>query len=512
MVARSVGLALLTICALALPAVAQLKYELTAPQLNQTSYATVSDSELRIVDPAGRESIYRRDPRFDSSDGRFIGYRNLAGGQIVRWPSAGSGPMQLGTVEDGSVQYRASLMQVIARGGERSVGDGQLAVRPYSEAGHDGRSRGADFLGEVLRQPDLQPRVLSLVTRDGRGGEKYLGYADGERLTMLASLEANRAQWYVVPAGQSFVRVQQLVAGDWLALTADPRRGLSLQPAAQNVGQLWRVVAANSASAYWLESASSPGMSLAATASGAVTLLPLGSAPGQLWWPTPVELLPGHEPLWRSVSHEVRANPPLPPAQIELINSHDSPLLILIGDRRAPNVRQLRIEPSSHATVAFDRDAGATLVESYEIRGSGGVWDRQQFITQIPPAPIYDLSVYEVFLQSIAIDRTGTSPQVIEDINYQPKSVGFVILPPGVALPDRGQFDVYAEARAANNPGAVRRFDPRSLEKPSPTPDPLQAILNEVAPKNASPPASRVPEATTSPSVAPNAPPARQKF
>ena len=102
----------------------------------------------------------------------------------------------------------------------------------------------------------------------------------------------------------------------------------------------------------------------------------------------------------------------------------------------------------------------------------------KQFVTQIPPAPIYDLSVYEEFLQSIAIDRTGTSPNPIEDVNYQPKSIGWLPLPPGAALPARGQIDAYEDAKAANNPGAVRRFDPRSLEKPSAQPDPLKAILD----------------------------------
>ncbi|MCC6507750.1 MAG: hypothetical protein IT423_01480, partial [Pirellulaceae bacterium] len=56
-------------------------------------------------------------------------------------------------------------------------------------------------------------------------------------------------------------------------------------------------------------------------------------------------------------------------------------------------------------------------------------------------------------------------------------------LPPGAALPDRGQIDAYQDAKAANNPGAVRRFDRRDLEKPNSQPDPLKSILDDVAPK-----------------------------
>ncbi len=119
--------------------------------------------------------------------------------------------------------------------------------------------------------------------------------------------------------------------------------------------------------------------------------------------------------MWRTVNHEVRANAPLPPAQIELVNSHSAARADL--DRRptgSAGLGEVRIEPNSRVLATFDRDAGATVVETYELRSPSGVWDRQQFVTQIPPTPIYDLSVYEEFLQSIAIDRTGTSPNQLK--------------------------------------------------------------------------------------------------
>jgi hypothetical protein len=142
----------------------------------------------------------------------------------------------------------------------------------------------------------------------------------------------------------------------------------------------------------------------------------------------------------------------------------------------------VRIEPGAQVTYAFDRDAGAALVEVYETRSPGGVWNREQLVTQIPPATIYDVSVYEEFVQSIAIDRTGTSPNPIEDISVLPKSVGMVLLPPGAALPARGRFDAYAEAARAHNPGAVRRWDPKTFDRSSAAPDPIQAALQSVAP------------------------------
>ncbi len=81
--------------------------------------------------------------------------------------------------------------------------------------------------------------------------------------------------------------------------------------------------------------------------------------------------------------------------------------------------------------IDVERDNGATKVETFEVRDVNGFWNRREFRTDIPPATLYDLSVYEEFLQSIAIDRTGTSPDPIEDVNYQPRSIGLFLLPPG---------------------------------------------------------------------------------
>lgn len=506
---------------LAATAAAQSTFELSAPELGRTSIATVTERELRVVDQNGRSTLYFRDPRTDSSDGQFLGYRNSASGQIVRWPVAGNGRMQIGTAVAGIVEYRTSQMRIVplaappAPAGGQVVGGqalGPIAGMPSTNAaaGESAFSPAAasDLFEQVWQRREAQPRQLRLATRDQRGEPLYLGSAGDNRLTMFPSGNIRQSDWVVVPAARGYVRVQQIYGSQWRALTASPQRTLDLRPVAQDAGQLWRVVHSNTvAGGYWLESAVVAGVALTGAPTGVVNLLPIGASVGQVWWPMPAPVAVGYEPLWRTVSHEVRANPPLPPAQIDLLNTHSSPLLVLIGDRRNAGVQQVRIEPASQSTVAFDRDAGATIVETYEIRGPSGLWDRQQFVTPIPPAPIYDLSVYEIFLQSIAIDRTGTSPNPIEDVNYQPRSIGWVPLPPGTGLPERGQFDVFAQARAANNPGAVRRIDPRSLEKPAATPDPLEAKLQEFAP----PPPVPSPSAPASPLPSSESP-TRKKF
>ncbi len=96
--------------------------------------------------------------------------------------------------------------------------------------------------------------------------------------------------------------------------------------------------------------------------------------------------------------------------------------------------------------------------------------------------PLYDISIYEIFLQSIAIDRTGTSPNPIEDVNYQPRSIGIFQVPPGAQLPQNARIDVMQTAQQSRNPGGVRPLP--SKMKPvtgaNPGTDPLKDILNEI--------------------------------
>lgn len=475
--------------------VAQSRFELTAPSLNRTSRATLSDRELRVVDQEGRETSYTRAPDLDSSDGRYLAFQDGPGGQVIRWPAANSGNMQIGNVVAGKYEFRTSQMQIVALdqppAGVRPNRSPPIPTPPGSTApvlppgvpgGNQPLGEHDAFFMDVLRDKHPQPQVMRLAMRDGSGRDWFLGKSNNNRLAMHGAANPAVADWHVVPAGRGYVRVTQRVGADWRALSATSQRALAIEPLGQQAAQLWRVMQIGSGG-YWLESAILPGYALTGAVSGGVSLLPINGSYGQTWLPQPVVITPGFEPLWKSVSHDVRANPPLPPAQIELVNTHSAALRILIGDQRTGRPREVRIEPNSRVLVPFDRDAGATLVETYEIRGPSGVWDRQQFVTQIPPTPIYDLSVYEEFLQSIAIDRTGTSPNTIEDINYQPKSVGWLPLPPGQGLPARGHIDAYQDAKAANNPGAVRRFDPRSLEKPSTQPDPLQEILDRTRKK-----------------------------
>ena len=180
--------------------------------------------------------------------------------------------------------------------------------------------------------------------------------------------------------------------------------------------------------------------------------------------------------------HQVVPNPPLSPTTARITNSHSDTLIVLVADRRKPQqLQRIRIPSRGSERVQLDRDAGATLVETVETMDAFGNWQQRQFKTPIPPSVLYDMSVYEEFLQSIAIDRTGKSPNPIEDINYQPRGVGFFIVPPGDNLPSLADIDAYRIADDAQNPFAVRKLSQRELERNSAAPatDPLKDLLKK---------------------------------
>ncbi|MEM8735540.1 MAG: hypothetical protein AAGG44_15000 [Planctomycetota bacterium] len=326
--------------------------------------------------------------------------------------------------------------------------------------------------------------MVRLAGLDGAGRTRFLTHDAGRPIRASSRLTRTGGDWLASPVGNGYVRLQAQQGGQLMALTALKGGSLQLLPTTQDPRQFWRVapssvgISQRQASYYALESVALPGRCLTHGSSGNLLLQPVSFAPNQLWMPyaTPA----ASEPFWRTVNTEVVANAPLPPAKIELKNSHRYALVIALGDaRKGKEFEQLRIEPKQSIEIELERDSGATIVETVEIRSPSGVWDRQQFTTTIPPRAFYDLSVYEEHLQSIAIDATGTSPNPIEDVNYVPKSVGWIPLPSGNQLPDRASIDLYPRALEARNPGAVRRLDPKQFDKPAPR-NQLESILDRV--------------------------------
>lgn len=466
----------------------QQRFDLEAEALGIRSEAILTPDSLHIRGSDGVVTNYQRDPSFDDRR-EWIGYRSRSANQVIRWPSNNQGALQIGTISGRSIQYRTSQMRI-----RPSMQGGGVARKPVLPGpGGGGTPQVGVLAGDLLanlalsklfdtvlrdgsRRPDAS--MIRLANLDRRGSPWLLSQSNGTAVGAIQRGNASDADWFATPVGQGYVRLQTYRNGRTFAVSANRSGNLQLLAASQDPRQFWRVRSGRGNNSYLLENLHFSGTCLSRVGSGGIALEPLAYAPSQLWTPYAAPRSALGQPFWRSVSSEIVPNSPLPPAQLDLVNDHKSALIVLLGDvRRGPDVEEIRIEPGTRRTVELERDSGATLVETVEIRSAAGLWDRQEFVTAIPPQNFYDLSVYEEFLQSIAIDATGTSPNPIEDVNYMPKSVGWLQLPGGASLPARGQIELYKRASDAKNPGAVRRFDPERFEhKPE---NPLEGILNK---------------------------------
>lgn len=471
------------------------QYELHAARLNLTSQARVSADALQIITSEGTVTNYQRDSRFDSGDRAWLGFYSAAANQVLRWPIHHSGNLQIGTIRGSTIEYRPSEMTIRALEPiQRSEPIQRTAQRPVvppaqlSAAGGLLAELAMSKLFDSVSQSMTNRRsasagmanaqMLRIASYDTRGTPWVLARS-GFDLTCISSGSAAGADWWVAPAGAGIVRVETYHQGRVYAVSANRGGTLSLLPLTQDPQQFWRVTGGGRvANRFVLENVAYPGNCLSRTDRGRVALQPITYSPMQMWMPFNAPVVPTFEPFWRSGSTEVIANAPLPPAELELRNTHRYALIVLLGDaRKGPGFDQIRIEPGTSEIVALERDSGSTIVETVEIRSAQGVWERQQYVTAVPPQAFYDLSVYEEHLQSISLDATGPKIKV-DDKNYVPKSVGWLPLPAGAELPAQAQMDVYSRAKDANNPGAVRRMDPKQFDAPAA--NPLEDILEKV--------------------------------
>jgi len=467
--------------------IAQETYELMAAGLTQPSMAIRQQDGLVIRDAAGQESYYRREPRLDSNDGQWFGYYSRDARQAIQWPQTNLGPMRIGTLDQSQQwQFRSSRMTIQPNRAGIQSNTFLKPLQPFPPALEEENqilpdSSNGLLSGLVPLPADMNrapiPIHLGLGDTNRR---RYLSRVSGGGLNMVQESAIGAQPWYIVPLANGLARVQYVDNGTVLALGCQNNSSpLDLYALADRADQLWRVNPCPGAmGSYALESLQFPGQALTFQQNRLV-LAPISYSPVQQWWPT-APARPSVQPLYRSVTQNVIPNASLAPAEVALNNSHNETLIVLVTDRRnGGQSTKLRIPSRTSERMTMERDSGATIVEIFEVQNNYGQWDRREFRTPIPPTPIYDVSVYEEFLQSIAIDRTGTSPNPIEDINYQPRSIGLFVVPPGSALPERVTLDPYRLAEAANNAGAVRRLDPKDYDQKKPTNDPLRDILRE---------------------------------
>lgn len=504
---------------------AQQEFLLEASQLGIRSSARISGSTLEIRSDAGSITAYARDSRYDSADGRWFGYFSRSANQVLRWPASNSGNMQIGTPQVGSVAFRTSQMTIrplaVAQNiptpapmpkatspqlGQSGTLTPRVSNRPTVPVPAPAIPSPSPTLtgpsGTVVASPQLaqagglltnlavsklfnlvandmrrsNSQMLRLASYDTRGNPWLMSRA-GSSLRTISRPGGTGTDWWVSPVGQGYVRVQSYDRGRLSAVGVNRSGKLSLLPLSQDPRQLWRVTPAAIQNRFHLQNVGIAGQALGHQG-GQLVLQPIAYGPTQMWSPYTAPVLPSFQPFLRSVSTEVVANAQLPPARVTLENRHRNALILLLGDsRKGDSYEKIRIEPNQSQTISLERDSGATLVETVEVRSATGLWDSQRYVTAIPPQAFYDLSVYEEHLQSIAIDATGKSPNPIEDVNYMPKSVGWLPVPAGPELPSSMSLDVYNRAKDARNPGAVRRMKLSEFE-PEPK-RPLEDILEK---------------------------------
>ena len=477
---------------------AQEFFVLRAPGVALESSARLSPEELQIRDQAGQITVYSRLRRYDTPDGGYIGYGSRQAQRVIQWPVANRGTMRIGVLSNGQIEFTPSQMAVFAIDPTNGA---SLPTETWTSPQVSAASRET---GEWNKSGELSKSVLLSTGEVGNrwfmkaGGQGQLQWIPGGAAG--APLNDPQGAWMITPVGSDMVRIQQSVGNQWLALSADPqqagnfgngvlaqrgqRSSVRLMGINNTIAQCWRLQQFNGG--YCFESVMMPGCGLTYVPNNGLWLQPILYSPWQVWWPQqPAFALPA--PTYRVVSEQVVSNAPLGPVTLRIANTHSDGLLVLLADRRNSGAaKRIRIPQGGSETVVLERDSGSTVIQTVEYLDSFGNWDRREVQVPVPPVVLYDVSVYEEFLQSIAIDATGKSPNVIEDINYQPRSVGFVLLPAGDQLQDNSVIDVYPAAADSRNPGAVRRLAPTDYQRSSSqaTPkDPLKELLEQLQSK-----------------------------
>ena len=116
-------------------------------------------NELTYTEPGGPVYLYRRDPNFDTADGRFVGFYNRALARVLKFPRSGSGYYFTADLDDAFPTDRRSRDIIRPRRGwggggfGGGVARGGLGLRPGYSA--------VPVLPPVgVRSPVLRPPVL----------------------------------------------------------------------------------------------------------------------------------------------------------------------------------------------------------------------------------------------------------------------------------------------------------------------------------------------------------------
>lgn len=290
------------------------RYELVEPSGLVSATVDVQRGRLLLQERSGEQVYFNRDARYDSDDGRLLGYFSFELNRVLRFPKSGSGPMQTADLADAAPRFQNSLRVV------RPAVAG--STRPWALSGN--------------------PGAVSYI-------DPYLaGYR--------------------------------------------------------------------------------------------------GAVP----WPQSV-----------LIDSTTISNPPLPPVRVSFRNDGSRDLRVTVVDLKdSSRTRAMRIRPGDIADVQLLRDPSAKRIVHYRVITPSGETTTREVQTEIQPKFRYEVVVHEWVMQSIAIDRTGKSPNQIEDVNLQGNPLGRFPLPPGPQL-QSGTIDVYSAARSRGNEATIAPIFPR---------------------------------------------------
>ena len=89
-----VTLATVLVCCVFNAAMSQ-QFTLSAPGLDFSSKAFLSDAKLDVIDAQGVVNTYVRDLSYDSNDGQWVGYRSKESGRILPLRTNNNGNLKI---------------------------------------------------------------------------------------------------------------------------------------------------------------------------------------------------------------------------------------------------------------------------------------------------------------------------------------------------------------------------------------------------------------------------------
>lgn len=144
-------------------------------------------------------------------------------------------------------------------------------------------------------------------------------------------------------------------------------------------------------------------------------------------------------------------HPDLPDVDVVLVNGGRRELRVTMVDRvDSSKSRQFAMGPGEQIRERFKRDSGGTRISQIQTITPFGESSVREVSSQVPPRVRYQLDVHEMRVQSVSIDRTSPSGNLIDDVNFHGKGLGSMLLPAGDKL-QPGKIDVYQSAVAQQN-------------------------------------------------------------